>query len=95
MDAAILADFPADGHALEEIVFENKVARVISFGKKAVLVESFGADGVLDDIALDVFESEFALGESGEVFHPVGDGELPDGNLFWHDLKIISRKRSA
>src|SRR6266403_6046986 len=28
VDAAVLADFPADGHALEEIVLENQIARV-------------------------------------------------------------------
>ena len=94
VDAAVLADFPADGHALEEIVFENEIARVISFGEEAVFVERFGADGVPDDIVLDVFESEFALGDGGEVFDPVGDGELLDGEFFWHGVKIIPPKRS-
>jgi len=28
VDAAVLADFPADGHALEEIILENQIARV-------------------------------------------------------------------
>lgn len=90
VDAAVLADFPADGHALEKIVFENEIARVISFGEKAILVERFGADGVLDDVVLNGFESEVALGDGGEIFDPVGDGELFDGELFWHGRKIIT-----
>lgn len=90
VDAAVLANFPADGHALEKIVLENEIARVISFGEKAILVERFGADGMLNDVVLDSFESEVALGNGGEVFDPVGDGELFDGELFWHGRKIIT-----
>src|SRR5258708_29179390 len=33
VDAAELADFPADGHALENIVLENEIAGVISFSR--------------------------------------------------------------
>lgn len=90
MDAAMLADFPADGHALEEIVLENEIARVIAFGEKEVLVERFGLNGVLDDVVLDGFERESALGDGGEGFDPVGDRESLDGELFWHGRKIIT-----
>ena len=62
VDAAVLADFPADGHALEKLVFENEIAGVIAFGKKKIFVDCFGADGVADDVVLDVFEREVALG---------------------------------
>jgi hypothetical protein len=92
VDAAVLADFPADGHALEEIVLENQIARVIAFGEEAVLVEGFRAHGVVKDVVLDIFESEVTLGNCGEAFDPVGDGELLDGELFWHGRKIITPK---
>jgi hypothetical protein len=82
VDAAVLADFPADGHALEEVVFENEIARVIAFGEKEIFFERLGADGVADDVVLDIFEREVALGDSGKALDPVGDGELLDGELF-------------
>ena len=95
VDAAVLADFPANGHALEELVFENKIAGVIPFREKKIFVERFGLDGVLDDVVLDVFKSEVALGNSGEAFDPVGDGELLRGKLFRHGRKIIPPKRGG
>ncbi len=93
VDAAVLADFPTDGHALEEIVFEDEVARVIPFREKKLFFERLGADGVLDDVILDCLESEFAFGNCGQAFDPVGDGELLDGDLFLHGNKIIPPKR--
>jgi hypothetical protein len=94
VDAAVLADFPADGHALEEIVFENQIAGVIAFGEEEIFFERLGFNSVVDDVFLDVFEGVGALGDSGEAFDPVGDGEWFDGELFWHGRKIITPKRS-
>ena len=94
VDAAVLADFPADGHALEDRVFENEIAGVVAFGEEEVFFERFGADGVMEDVVLDGFESEVAFGDYGEVFDPLCDGELLDGELFWHGRKIITPKRS-
>ena len=75
VDAAVLADFPADGHALEEIIFENEIASVIPFREEEIFAECLGLDGVLDDVVLHVFEREVALGNRREAFDPVGDGE--------------------
>jgi hypothetical protein len=94
VDAAVLADFPTDGHALEDRVFENEIAGVVAFGEEEVFFERFGADSMVEDVVLDGFESEVALGKGGEAFDPVGDGELLDGELFWHGRKIITPKRS-
>jgi hypothetical protein len=94
VDAAVLADFPADGHALEDGVFENEIAGVVAFGEEEVFFERFGADGMMEDVVLHGFESEVALGKGGESFDPIGDGELLDGELFWHGRKIITPKRS-
>src|SRR6266404_2795145 len=62
VDAAVLADFPADGHALEEIVLENQIARVAALRKITIGVERFGADGVANNVVLDVFQCEVAHG---------------------------------
>jgi len=82
VDAALLADFPADGHALEEIVFENEIAGVVAFGEEAIFVEAPGAHGVVDDVVLNIFEREVALGDGSEALDPIGDGKLLDGKLF-------------
>jgi hypothetical protein len=95
VDAALLADFPADGHALEEIVFENEIARVVALGEEAIFVEAPGAHGVVEDVVLHIFEREVALGNGSEALDPVGDGELLDGELFWHGRKIITLKRGS
>jgi 23S rRNA (adenine2503-C2)-methyltransferase len=95
VDAAVLADFPADGHALEEIVFKNEIAGVVAFGEEEVFFDRFGTDGVANDVVLNIFERKIALGDRGEAFDPVGDGEWLDGELFWHGKKIIPLKRSG
>ena len=61
VDAAGLADLPADGHALEDIVLEDEIAGVVALGEEAILFERFGTDGVALDVVLDFFESEIAL----------------------------------
>ena len=65
VDAAVLADFPADGHALEEIVLEYKIACVVALGEEEIFFQRLGTDGVLDDVVLDIFESKSALGDGG------------------------------
>ena len=50
---------------------------------------------MLDDVVLDIFESEVALGDGGEAFDPVGDGDGLDSELFWHGRKIIPLNRSG
>jgi hypothetical protein len=65
VDAAKLADLPADGHTLEKIVFEDEVAGVTAFGEIEIFFERFGADVILDDVILDVFEREIFGGDCG------------------------------
>src|SRR5260370_38041794 len=76
VNAASLADFPANGHALEDVVLEDEIARVIAFRKITVFVERFGAHGMAENVVLDVFEGEVALAECGKTFYPIGDREL-------------------
>jgi len=47
VDAAGLADFPADGHAFEKGVFENQIAGVVAFGEIAIFCEAFSLDVVV------------------------------------------------
>ena len=84
VDAGELADFPADGHTFEKIVFENEVAGVAALGEKNIFFERVGADVTLDDEILDVFEGEILGGDGGEIFDPVGDGELSGGEIVGH-----------
>jgi len=48
-------------HALEDIVLENQVARVIAAREKEIFVQRFGKDGVLQNVVLDVFQGELPL----------------------------------
>jgi len=84
VDAGELADFPADGHKFEELVFEVEIAGVAALGEKKIFFERVGADVILDDEGLDVFEGEIAGGDGGEIFDPVGDGELGGGEIVGH-----------
>src|SRR5256885_15810204 len=84
VDAGKLADFPADGHTFEEIVFENEIAGVAALGEKNIFFERVGPDVILDDEVLDIFEGEIPGGDGGEGFDPVGDGKLGGGGIFWH-----------
>jgi len=38
VDAAELADFPADGHAFKDAVFEKEIAGVVAFGKEEIFI---------------------------------------------------------
>ena len=88
VDSAELADFPADGHAFEHVVLENQVAGVTAFGEEEILFERFGTDGVVEDEVLNIFEGEVAVGDGREIFDPVGDDELFDGELFGHGRSL-------
>ena len=78
MNAALLANFPTNGHTLEHIVFENQVASVAALLEIAILFDGFGADGVALDIALNGFEREILRGNGCETFNPFLNVELLD-----------------
>jgi hypothetical protein len=84
VDAAELADFPADGHAFEHVVLENQVAGVAAFGEEEIFFQRFGTDGVAENVVLNSFQGEIAVGDRREIFHPIGNVELFDGELFGH-----------
>ena len=76
VDAAGLADFPADGHAFEGVVFKDEIAGVVAFRKEKIFVERSGTDSVAEDVVLNICEREVALRDGSEAFHPIGDSEL-------------------
>jgi hypothetical protein len=94
VDAAELANFPADGHAFEHVVLENQVAGVAAFGEEEIFFERLGADRVVEDVGLNIFKGEVAVGYGGEAFHPVVDDELFGGELFGHG-RSLPRKYNA
>src|SRR5260370_38718446 len=60
VNAAGLANLPTDGHALEDFVLEDEVARVVALRKIAVLVDRLRARRVADAVVLDGFEGAMA-----------------------------------
>ena len=84
VDARELADFPADGHTFEKIILENEVAGVAALGEENIFFEGVGADMMLDDKVLDVFEGEFFGGDGSEILNPVGDGKLRGRDFIEH-----------
>lgn len=95
VDAAGLADFPTDGHAFEKLIFENEVAGVIPSREKTIFFERFRRDSVADDVFLDIFKLELALGNRCEALNPVSDGESFNREICWHGRKIITRNAKA
>jgi hypothetical protein len=89
VDAADLADFPADGHAFKDIVLENEIAGVVALGEEEIFVESLRTHRMAKDVVLDIYECEFGLGNAGEALDPVGDGELFGSHLLVHEAPQI------
>jgi hypothetical protein len=89
VDAAGLTNFPADGHALEDVVFEDEIAGVVAFGEEEIFVERLRADGMAKDVVLNIGEGEFVLGNAGESLDPVRDCELFGGHLLLHEAPQI------
>jgi hypothetical protein len=70
MNTAMLANSPANGHALEYFVFENQVTGVAAFGEITILFDGLGAYGMTDNIILNGFEREILGGNGRETFNP-------------------------
>ena len=95
MDAADLADFPADGHDFEEIAFEDEISRVMALGVEEVGLERVYAELILLEIFFDFRESEVLAMNCGKAFHPFVDGHLRHGASFGLLLVLPKRKYSA
>src|SRR5260370_17866897 len=78
VDAAVLADVPANGHALEDVVPEDEIVIVIAFGKEKILVEGLRADGVADEEVMHVLYREVDLRVVRQVLHPPATFSLSD-----------------
>ena len=86
VNAGELADFPTNSHAFEKIVLKDEIASVAALGKIEISVERFRANVILDDEILHIFEREIPGGDSGEIFDPIGDGELGGGEVVGHEV---------
>jgi hypothetical protein len=95
VDAAGLADFPADGHALEDFVFEYEIACVVAFGEEEIFIEGLRTDKMAKDIVLNIRECEFAIGDTGETPNPIGDCELFGGHLLVHGVPRIEFEKQG
>ena len=81
VNAAGLADFPADGHDFEEFAFVDQITGVMAFGVEEVGFERFAANGMPLQILLDVFEGELLAMNFGEVLNPSVDVQWRHGAL--------------
>jgi len=61
VNAAELPYLPANGHALEYIVFENQVPRVISLRVEKIFLQRLRPHRMLQNIILHRFERELPL----------------------------------
>jgi hypothetical protein len=95
VNARALADFPTDGHALEEGILENEIASVAALGEEAVFFEGLGADVVGHHVVLYGFKSEVPLVKGGEIIHPGGDGELFGDGLLRHQTFSMAVENNA
>jgi len=50
-----------------------------------IFVERFWAHVILNDEALDIFERKIFGGDGGQIFDPIGDGELGGGEVVGHE----------
>jgi len=93
VDAAVLADVPAESHTFKQSVPKDEIASVIAFREKNIASKRFGTDGTLDDVVLDSAEIEVFRRDGSEAGDPVGDVGLPgDGDVLGHGGL---RKRTA
>jgi hypothetical protein len=81
VDAADLADFPADGEHFEKIALENQIPGVVALGVKKIWVESADGDVILLEVAFDLGNGEIFAMDFGKAVHPLVDGHLRHGNL--------------
>src|SRR6266850_612390 len=51
----------------------SEVAGVTALGKEEIFLERFGTDGVVQNVVLNSFQGEAAVGYRGEIFDPIGD----------------------
>src|SRR4029077_4356936 len=84
MDAAVLANFPTQSHALEQSILEDQIAGVAPFREENIVVQACGTHGVVDDVVLDSLKIKIPFRNGGKAGDPVADADLPNGNVFRH-----------
>lgn len=76
VNAADLANFPADGHNFEEITLENEIPRVMAFGVEKIGLQSVRRNRMPLEIAFDVFKSELFAMDFREAANPFVNVQL-------------------
>jgi hypothetical protein len=79
VNAAGLAQFPADGHDFEEFAFVDQITRVMALGVEKIRLERFAANGMLLQIVFDIFEGELLAMDFRERLDPVVNMQLRHG----------------
>ncbi len=94
VNAAELADFPANRDDFEEAAFEDEIPRVMAFGVEEVGLQGFDADLVLLEVFFDFRKSEIFAMNGGKAVDPFIDCELRHGASFERKI-CVERKYSA
>ncbi len=94
VNAADLADFPANRDDFEEAAFEDEIPRVMAFGVEEVGLQGFDADLVLLEVFFDFRKSEIFAMNGRKSVDPFIDGELRHGASF-ERKSGVERKYSA
>jgi hypothetical protein len=87
VDAADLANFPADGHHFEEVALKDEIPSVVALGVKKIRLEGVDADLISLKIFFDFRKREIFAMDGGKAAHPFVDGHLRHGSL------LASRQR--
>jgi hypothetical protein len=75
VDAANLADIPADREDFEELAFVNQIPRVMAIGVKNVGSQGLGLDALVLGEFKHAGDGEFLLGYGAELLHPFINGD--------------------
>ena len=75
VNAAGLADFPADGHDFKEFAFIDQISSVMAFGIEKVWFDGLTLNGMLLQVMLDIFERELLVMDFREALNPIVNGQ--------------------
>src|SRR5580704_1529889 len=73
VDAANLADIPADGHDFEKLALVNQISCVVAFGVKKIRRKRLGLNGFLRCEVKHSRNRKFGFGNGAKLLYPFVD----------------------
>ena len=93
VDAAHLADVPADRENFKKLALVDEIPRVVALGIENVGLQSLGLDGFLPVKSQHAGNGEFFFGNGAELLHPFIDRELLHGVFVLREVSTCSSAR--